>query len=461
MTPTIRSALRLCLVLACGASGAAACRRSGRSEAPAGILLISVDTLRADHCSSYGYVRPTTPHLDQLGRDGVRFEVAYASMATTGPSHTTMLTGLPPRAHGVFKNGQTLGPAPPTLAEILQAHGYRTAAFVSAQPLDRASGLARGFLTYDDAFPSASAPGRPPVATGPAAPRRRGDATRAAAVAWLRRNGYLQAGAADRQPPFFLWVHLYDPHSPYEPPAEERALFAVPDGTELDRQVAGYDGGVHFADEQTGALLDALARAGRLEQTLVIVTGDHGEGLLEHGIMGHGLSLYEETVRVPLIFRWTARLRGGRTVTAPVELTDLLPTVLELAGIPPPGGAGQGRSLGPVLTSSTPGDPRREIFLQRRQYSAPQENGVPVKGDKYAVRVGRWKYIAAPEEGTYELYDLEADPHERRNLHSERPREAAALAATLRRWQQSVAPARGTEVPEERARALRALGYVR
>ena len=214
----------------------------------------------------------------------------------------------------IAQGGYVYGRAVFSPSEIQQLHASLT---------ETTNRLARGFLTYDDAFPSASAPGRPPVATGPAAPRRRGDATRAAAVAWLRRNGYLQAGAADRQPPFFLWVHLYDPHSPYEPPAEERALFAVPDGTELDRQVAGYDGGVHFADEQIGALVDALARADRLEHTLVIVTGDHGEGLLEHGIMGHGLSLYEETVRVPLIFRWTARLRGGRTVTAPVELTTL------------------------------------------------------------------------------------------------------------------------------------------
>ncbi|MGH7898499.1 MAG: sulfatase-like hydrolase/transferase, partial [Candidatus Binatia bacterium] len=234
-------------------------RRSELGDRPRrpNILLVTIDTLRADHCSTYGYARPTTPRLSELAASGVRFEVAYAPMATTGPSHGTMFTSLLPRSHGVLKNGLTLSDRPPTLAAALLAAGYRTAAVVSSYAVHRRFGLGRGFLTYDDDFTGA----RPSLThkvfwEGHEVPGpfdRRADETRAKAVDWLERQGYLEARRS-ALPPFFLWVHFFDPHSPYDPPEPHRGRFALPsrDVAELDREIAAYDGEAHFADEEMG-----------------------------------------------------------------------------------------------------------------------------------------------------------------------------------------------------------------
>ncbi|HET7746899.1 MAG TPA: sulfatase [Vicinamibacteria bacterium] len=433
---TLSSALAAALLLP-------ACARPPAASRP-NVLFVTVDTLRADHCSAYGYRRTTTPRLEALAGEGTRFETAYAPMPTTAPSHATMFTALLPRSHGVLKNGQPLGPGPRTLAEVLHAAGYRTAAFVSAAPVDRHAGLGRGFDEYDD-VPS----------------ERTGEVTRRRAEAWLARHGYLRP-RADRhdERPFFVWVHLYDPHSPYLPPPAYAARFpSAPSASELEKAVDAYDGEVRFADAQVGALVHHLDQAGRASQTLVVVTADHGEGLMDHGIMGHGLSLYEETLRVPLVFRWPGTLPAKR-VTEPVQLVDLAPTISELAGIQWTGTSPQGRSLAAILLGKEGADPRREAFFQRRQYDTPVVDGFRIKGDKHAVRAGRWKYIVAPEEGTAELYDLVADPAERHDLRRDRVAEADGLDALIKVWHRATARAPSLPVDEERARALRALGYV-
>jgi arylsulfatase A-like enzyme len=427
------------------------------------ILLVTIDTLRADHCSAYGYGHPTTPRLERLARRGVLFEAAYAPMATTAPAHATMFTGLLPLWHGLVKNGYVLAPHHRRIAAALGEAGYRTGAVVGSFALDRRFGLEAGFLSYDDRFSGRDASMNTPSWEGHAldgAFDRRAGETRERAVEWLRANGYLERRRPRGHPPFFLWVHFFDPHRPYDPPPAHAGLFP-PSGKEtLDAEIAAYDGEIHYADAQMGALLDALFSAGRLDSMLTLVTGDHGEGLMQHGHMEHGLHIYEEAVRVPLVAHWPAAF-GARRLAGPVQLADLAPTVAELAGLSWPPAPGQGRSLAAALRGREEPDAGREVFLQRRRYDEPLATGRVVKGQQYALRSGRWKYIESRAEGTFELYDLAADPREERNLLPSAPAGAAALPARLAAFVRS-APAAPAAPPvgEEEARKLRSLGYV-
>jgi len=425
------------------------------------ILLVTIDTLRADHCSTYGYAKPTTPHLDRLAREGVVFEAAYAPMATTGPSHASMFTGLPPRSHGLLKNGQLLRPELRTLAESLGALGYDTAAFVSSYVLNHSFGFNRGFATYDDDFAHGRPSGRTMLWEDQQVPEefdRLADETRARAVSWLAENGQLvpRHGAA----PFFLSVHLFDPHYPYDPPREHRLFSPAGDASEIEVSKAAYDGEIHFADAELGKLVGALEAAGRLDDTLLIVVGDHGEGLMDHGHMYHGLMLYEEAVRVPLVIRWPKRLRPHR-VREPISLVDLASSLLVLAGQAQSSGVAGDASLVPRLRGAA-GDPEGPVFLERRHYEAGVVRGFSVKGVKLGVRKGRFKYIEAPEEGTSELYDLAADPGERTNLQPQQPQLVRELAGLLEAWvaRTPAAPAQPM-LSEEATERLRSLGYVK
>jgi choline-sulfatase len=444
---------------------AAAVAASGCARAPArrpDVLLVTIDTLRADHCSTYGYGRPTTPALDALARRGVQFDVAYAPMATTAPSHATLFTGLLPAWHGLVKNGHAMGAGHRMLAEAFRDGGYRTGAVVSSFVLDRRFGLDRGFASYDDRFSGAD----PSLKTKKWRRMhvdqpfdRRADETAARAIAWLRENGYLGAERPAGHPPFLLWVHFFDPHDPYDAPDAHRARFPPLGALPLDAQVAAYDAEVHFTDEQLGALTGALAEAGALDRTVTVVTADHGEGLMQHGHMVHGLHLYEEAVRVPFVVHWPDRL-GPRRVDRPVQLADVAPTLAEMAGVAWTARPGQGQSLAGVVSGRDTLDPAREVFLQRRQYERRAEGRRPVKGQKYALRSGRFKYIESREEGTFELYDLASDPGEQRNLLSAPPAEAATLPARLQRWVDAAPAHAQGPIDEETARKLRSLGYV-
>lgn len=385
------------------------------------VLILTVDTLRPD---ALGWIagRNATPSLDALAREGFRFRAAVAPAPLTLPSHASLFTGLLPRRHGGRDNGQVIGPGAVTLAEVLRGRGYTTAAFVSGYPLAALFGLDQGFGVYDADF----------VAGGDGQLERRADRTVAAAVAWLR-------GARE---PWLLWVHLYDPHYPYEPPA----AFARPGAR------GAYDGEVAFADRAIGELRRALAsrRSGPSGRPVFTVfAGDHGESLGEHGEGTHGFYVYDSTITVPLVFHWPGRIAPGEGAAAP-RLIDVVPTVLDLLG-------GQGASSLPELdgTSLRPtlqGRPQELPAYVETHQPWTSYGWSPLK----ALRERGWKLVVAPRP---ELYDLAADPGERRNLYDGERRRARDLLSTLRAIETpAAAVTRRAEDPEALAR-LRALGY--
>jgi arylsulfatase A-like enzyme len=358
------------------------------------------------------------------------------------------------------------------LAEVLESAGYTTAAFVSSFVLDHLFGYGQGFDTYDDDFRGADSSYQNIRSWEglrvPGAFDRRAHETTDRAVAWLRQQG--------RRGPFFLWVHYMDPHEPYDPPEPWRGSFVKPfmKRRDLRRAVALYDGEIAFTDREVGRLLDALDEVSRPEATLIVLTADHGEGLLDHGFMGHGPILFDETLRVPLLVRWTGRIPAGSVVRGPVEIVDVMPTILGLVGIPAGELFVQGRDLSDALTTGAALDLERRVFFQRRLY---EKQRVPVflvdgvrfgrplrvRGEKFGVRQGDWKYIEAPKEGTRELYDLSSDPSERVNLLSRRAQLADELAGRVADWRSrqnglALGPSRQAD-PQELER-LRSLGYV-
>jgi arylsulfatase A-like enzyme len=335
-------------------------------------VLISLDTTRRDHLSVYGYERDTTPHLARFAAGGVRFEQAYAPTSTTAPTHATLFTSLYPITHRVLKNGQVLIAAHRTLAERLNEQGYATAGFVSSFVLDARFGASQGFDHWDDEFQRETAS----VVDGQweGAPfevfDRRADATTERALAWLDE---LRGEGS----PFFLFVHYFDPHQPYRPPAEFEVRFGSKEGAPNDLRslVARYDAELAFTDHAVDRLLDAISTVERAANTLVVITADHGEGLMQHGHLGHGVHLYEEQVRVPLLLHWPGHLPAGRVIKGPVSLIDLAPTVLELMGVEVEEGTMQGHSLTGVLEGRSELDRERPIFLLRRHHEPGFEPG--------------------------------------------------------------------------------------
>jgi arylsulfatase A-like enzyme len=407
MTP--RRSFVVALALFLGACRAAA----PASSAPPSVLLVTIDTLRADRIGAYGDSAARTPTIDGLARAGVLFEAAYAAAPITLPSHATLLTGLLPPAHGVRGNGSfVLGPGPRTLAETLKARGLGTAAFVGAFPLARRFGLARGFDHYDDAFERA--PG-----LHFEFPERRADAVVAAASRWL----------AARPGPVFVWVHLYDPHAPYDPPAAFRGADA-------------YRGEIAFADSALGGLLTAWdARPGA---SVVLLTADHGEAFGEHDEESHSLFVYDTTLRVPLVVRGPG-LPAGRRVTAPAGLVDVAATVADLAGAAPLPGTSLRSQWGPAATA--PGPLYAETLAPKLDFGW---------SDLRSWRDGRYKLIRAPKP---ELYDVAADPGETTNLLGREPARAQQMGAAL---EAALAKdvARPVAEDPEAAERLRSLGYV-
>ena len=395
------------------------------------LLLITLDTTRADRLGVYGSARARTRHLDRLAAEGVRFETALSPAPITLPAHASMFTGLLPPEHGVRNNGNFyLGERFPTLATVLHGQGYRTAAFVSSFILDRRYGLARGFDTYDDRLEGA----QPQVVSLEA--ERRGDRTALALGAWLDGHAAARTGS-----PFFAWLHLYDPHEPYRPPRPFRDLFAD----------SPYDGEVAFDDAVVASVLDRLGRLGLREGTLVAVVGDHGESLGEHGEETHSMLLYEGALRVPFILWRPGVVPAGAVVREPVRLTDLAATLLELLQAPPLP-TPHGRSLVPLLRGRPPG-PAPAVYAETL---LPQfyMNWAPLT----SLRDGRFKLIEAPRP---ELYDLERDPAEERNLFDEEPQKARALREGLQRV---TGNGRGSmsvgTLDREAMEKLAALGYV-
>jgi arylsulfatase A-like enzyme len=455
---------RVLPAIAAGALGLAGCdgqlsllETPSSPGATPSVALVTLDTLRADHCSAYGYARRTTPSLDALAAQGALFETAYAPSATTLPSHATLFTSLHPGEHGAVRNGLTLGEVHTTLAESFRAHGYETAAFVSSFVLNRRFGLEQGFGRYDDDFGGVRGTVRPSrewEAFGPGETfDRRARDTVLRAIEWLR--------ARDGSRPFLLWVHLFDPHGPYDPPEPFRSEFVSAGGSAArGREIDLYDGDVRYADSELGRLIEALDEASSPARTIVVVTADHGEGLWDHGWLEHGVHLYEEAVRVPFVIRWRGRIAPGMRVPGLVGLVDVLPSLLSLAGVRRDAPGMRGIDLGPALTLGRAIDPDRRLFLQRRQYQTRELKGLRIAGPKWALRWRHWKLIHGPEEGS-ELYDLERDPKERENAAESLPRVAEEMRSDLEAWAAEAAGAAPAEtLPEEVRARLRALGYV-
>ena len=283
------------------------------------VLLITLDTTRADHLGCYGYKPAKTPNLDRLAREGVRFARTYCPAPLTLPAHASIMTGLYPVVHAVRNNGHYLPSGIRTLAEILKGKGYSTAAFVSSFSVDSRFGLDRGFDVYDDTFQSES-----PFKTQNA--ERRAEETFARFSRWLENNGKNR---------FFGWVHYYDPHVPYDPPSPYKEEF---DGDP-------YDGEIAYMDQYVGAVLERLKEKGILERTIVVIAGDHGEGLGDKVELGHGIFLYEETLRVPLILYSHAVFPRSQLIESQVRLIDVAPTILETIGLKNEAAGMAGQSL--------------------------------------------------------------------------------------------------------------------
>jgi len=397
------------------------------------VVLVTLDTTRADRMGFLGSTRGLTPALDALARQGTVFEKAFAQAPITTVSHATILSGTYPQFHRVNDFGVPLPASVPWLPDLLRAQGYRTAAFVGSLILDPRGGLApgfdRGFDTYDAGFKAKRG-----KESRYATMERRGEEVVSRALAWL----------GQRPPgPFFLWVHLYDAHDPYEAPEPFRSRFAK----------APYDGEVAYVDAQVGKLVAGLRAAQLLDGTAVAVIADHGESLGEHGESTHGVFLYDPTIHVPVLLKRPAGRDAGRRVTARVSAVDLAPTLLEIAGVTAPA-AIQGQSL--LALSSAPRAADRPAYAEtdypRRAFGW---------SSLAAWRGDRFLYVKAPRR---ELYDLAADPAAAHNVAEERKAVADGVARTLEEFRRrtasdgsgSAAPALDPQLAEK----LASLGYV-
>jgi choline-sulfatase len=409
---------------------------SGCARPPLNVLLVTLDTTRADRLGSYGFSLARTPRLDGLARQGVRCADAVSAAPITLPSHATLLTGLFPPAHGVRDNGSyALGDDAVTLAERLQTAGYRTQAIVSALVLNRRYNLDQGFDGYDDDLWAEDAAELFMIRSRP------GPRTAERAAAWLDR--WAAEGKPGARRPFFLWMHLFDAHQPYRSTGPERLLAP-----------SAYDAEIAVLDRSVGRVLDRLAELGVLDDTLVIVTADHGESLGEHGEKTHAVFIYEATVRVPLILRCPRLLPAGRVYDGPVRTVDLVPTVLAALGLPG-GEETQGSDLLPALRGTGPA-PDLPLYSE----SLLSEVGFGM-APLYGVRRGSVKWIRAPRP---EVYDLARDPHELSNLYPAEARRGARLDRELsailddsRRL--SLAPQK-SPMDQETLESLQALGYL-
>lgn len=423
------------LAIALLGTGALSC--GGGSSASRGLLLITIDTCRADHIGCYGAEKVETPALDDLAKGGSIFLQAAAPAPLTLPSHCTVLTGLYPDRHSVRDNGEARLPQEAlTLAEILREKGWATAAFVSAFPLAREFACDQGFETYNDVLTSnASGKSEDPAHTDEALrlfydERVAKDVTDAS-IEWLRPT-------IEKQKPFFLWIHYFDPHASYRPPEPFASRYGA----------QSYEGEIASVDAQIARILETLQPL-RKDLTIVIVA-DHGESLGEHEEMTHGLFVYESTLRVPWILAGPRVPRGIRFEKA-VSIAHLMPTVLDACAVAPPSGI-DGVSLLPALEGR--GDAPPLAFAESR-FSMLHFGWASLR----AVRRGDWKYIEAPRP---ELFDLAHDPHEQRNVAEANPDLVAELRQELLRHESRATALTSTPIREDEGtrEKLSALGYV-
>lgn len=419
--------------------------REARSAAHPNVLVITLDTTRADHLSVYGYERPTSPALEALASHADVYERAYSTSSWTLPAHASLFTGRYPTSHGMRHDpagelvlseaidapkgirARALARDAVTLAELLRTAGYRTGAVVAGPWLHHEFGLSRGFQDYDDDAVQRT---------------RRAVEVTDAALRWLREDGE----------PFFLFLNYFDPHAPYAPPPHYRHSF-LPRDVRVDlrsalQAPALYDAEILYMDEQVGRLLRGLRERGLYESTLIVVTADHGELLGDRGTWGHERYLWEPLVRVPLLVKPPGPPRSGRREESPISMVDILPLVLESVGLEAPEGV-QGR------LHRRPGQP---FFAEVRPMS-----GKGSTGDWRAMWRG-WIKVLSNSLGESYLFDLERDPHESDNLaEADAERAARAVAELTREFDGLPAPTDSgptLAVDPETREALRELGYV-
>jgi len=402
---------------------------SSASEPPPNIIVITIDTLRADHLGCYGYRQVRTPNIDALASDSIRFERAYTPVPITLPAHTVIFTGTYPTLSGIHDfSANRLGAQQPTLASLLKNRGYATGAVVASGVLDSRFGLNRGFDFYYDHFDF----NRLQEANLDQM-ERPGNVVADEALSWLSKN---------YSAPFLFWMHLYDPHYPYAPPAPYDQMY----------KSDPYDGEIAFADEQIGRVLRFLKEKGLYQKSAIILAGDHGEGLGEHGEQTHGFFIYSSTLHVPLIIH-LPEIRGVKQSTEPVSLADIVPTVLQFVGLPVPPQV-QGKSLLSIIAGKRDSEPRSlysETFLPRLHFNWSDLRGAVV---------GNYHFIEAPRP---ELYDISTDPRELVNLYSQKSAVASVLRARLQSMIREYTP--GGELAEKTGldpalmERLQSLGY--
>ena len=430
---------RVCGVIAIVA-GAACGRATDRALASPGalrganVLLITIDTLRQDRVGAYGNRSGLTPHIDRLAAAGVRYAHAFSPAPLTLPAHASILTGLLPRHHGVHNNTRArLDEHMPTLATVLKRGGYRTGAFVGAFVLDGRFGLNQGFDEYDDRLPRGErASFQFAERRGAEVVTRAGDWILSGGLG-LAARGSEQAPASPQPPvpsPWFAWVHLFDPHAPYDAPVEYRAGRAP------------YDAEIAYADAMLGQLLARLRAAHALDRTVIVLTADHGESLGQHGETTHGLFAYDATLAVPLIVNGPS-IAPAVVEASPVSHVDVTPTILDLLGLAAPGPID-----GVSLVRTPPAD--RPLYFEALDASLTR-GWAPLRG----IIQGGWKYIDLPDA---ELYDLATDPGELRNLNDRDPH-ADLLKRTLRLASGPETAAPRVAMDTEAAARLRSLGY--
>ncbi|MGA1825599.1 MAG: sulfatase-like hydrolase/transferase [bacterium] len=431
-----KSTFLLCLcVLLCELSPIQFVYGSSLQKNSVNILLLSIDTLRSDHLACYGYKSIETPNIDLLAHNGILFTNAYSPVPLTLPSHVSIMTGHYPIRHGVHNNsGYILSDSAETLAEVLHQQGYATGAIVASYVLDSQWGLDQGFDYYDDLVHEITEKNHMNNEGF-----RKGEDITDLAKMWLDQN---------KKKPFFLWVHYFDPHAPYDPPA--------PFDKKYKKQP--YDGEIAYMDHCVGHLLEEMKKLSLLENTLIILIGDHGEGLWEHQEQTHGLFIYNTTMHVPLILSYPEKYPKNKKVTSLIRSIDIMPTILEAVDIQSPTIDLQGRSLIPLITGKTK-DLKLQLYAESR-YPELNFKWAPLEG----IVCEEWKYIHAPKP---ELYNLKLDPKEKKNLYSAHREKVNALQAQLCSLREKLShssnpdgDAQQIEISDEVREKLQSLGYI-
>ncbi len=441
-------------------------------EHPTNVVLISIDTLRADHVGSYGYPRPTTPVLDSIAEQGVRFSNAFSQSSWTLPAHASLLTSQYSHEHGAVENNTRIKDAAVLLAEALQNAGYDTGAFVTWVYVSKLYGFDRGFAHFAELIDQDNlmmAAGAGAVPAGP---------TTDAAIQWLER---------EREAPFFLFVHYFDPHMDYAPPepfdrlydpdytgsATGRYKWLVPfirylplyeapiDARDRDHVEALYDAEIRYTDEQIGRLLDAVDANVGLDDCLVVIVSDHGEEFNDHLSMeGHGWTLYDEIIRVPLIVRFPDAEHAGAVIDDTVELIDVAPTILGRLGVTQPDGF-RGRDLTGLIETGELSEPRPFAYAETHRFNVIRR---AIRGPRYKLiqtrDTGR-NAAGVPVEAGFQMFDIVKDPGEQHDIFDPSDETARRLAKFLEGFAaRERAEAEEVEIPESTLELLRSLGYV-